>query len=357
MTERHGTKRFMKAAALLTALLCLLACLPASAEEESEAPFAPACSLHVLEGMQGMPVAAEELKAYFTCEEPFTVRWLEEPDWNRSGYQAAALLLENGAGRSFVQPVAVLLMPDQEPPVLFGVKKIYAYTDEPVPYLDGVWAVDNADGAPVITVDDSAVVPTAPGKYPVVYTAADRSGNSVSQKTEVMLLVPRYSLEYVYSLADGVLAEITVPEMTKTEMLRAVFDWCRGTIHYGYGAGTADWRRAAVQGFTKHAGDCFGYYACARAMLDRIGIDYISVYRLGGTTLHFWLLVDVGTGWYHFDPTPARHKLDCFMWTDEQCLVKPRFWRYDHTLFPDTATEPFDYDAQVEKERAEAAGA
>lgn len=347
---------------LLTALLAALLCAAVSAEAEEQdggaadptarGGFAPVCRLHVPETLWGIPIPAETLRGYIEYEGALALCYLKEPDWEKNGYQAAALLLENEAGQRYVQPFAVLVRADTEPPVLYGVHKLYGYIDEPVPYLAGVWATDNADGAPVITVDDSAVHADRVGKYRIVYTAADQSGNRVTAATEVMLLSSRYTADYVHELADEVLGEITVPGMTRTEKLRAVYDWCKNTIHYGYGAGDRDWRKAAVQGFAKHAGDCFGYYSCARALLDEIGVEYISLYRLGGTTRHYWLLVNVGTGWYHFDATPAQHKLDCFMWTDGQCRVKPRFWKYDHTLFPDTATEPFDYEAQVAQERA-----
>lgn len=319
-------------------------------------PFLPVCSLRTLESYQGMPVAAESFREYVECEEPFTLRYLKEPDWNRFGVQGTVLLITNGAGQSYAHPLVFILVRDEEPPKLYGVHKIKAYIDETVVYKDGVWAEDNADSAPVITVDTSRVNTHSAGTYRIVYTATDYSGNSTSVRSEIVLMEPKYTQEYVYELADALLEKITTPEMTKTEKLRAVFNWGRNNIKYGYGVGKKDWRRAAVLGFTKGTGDCFVFYACTRALLDRIGVEYISIERLGSRTHHYWVLVNMGTGWYHFDTTVAnKHKHKCFMWTDEQCQVKPYFWRYDHSLYPEVATEPFDYDAQVAKERAEMA--
>ena len=89
-----------------------------------------------------------------------------------------------------------------------------------------------------------------------------------------------------------------------------------------------------------------------RALLDELSVEYMSVKRLGGRTQHFWVIVNIGTGWYHFDPTLApRHKHKCFMWTNEQCKVKPYFWRYEQSKYPDIATERFNYDEVVRMER------
>ena len=79
----------------------------------------------------------------------------------------------------------------------------------------------------------------------------------------------------------------------------------------------------------------------------------MSVTRKGGRTRHFWVIVNIGTGWYHFDPTIApHHKHKCFMWTNKQCQVKSYFWRYEKESFPEIATENFDYNAIVEAERS-----
>ena len=82
----------------------------------------------------------------------------------------------------------------------------------------------------------------------------------------------------------------------------------------------SDWRKEAVNGLQRGVGDCFTYYATLRALLDETDIPYMSVTRKGGATRHYWLLVNVGTGWYHLDAnnnTVAHWR--CFMWTNAQC--------------------------------------
>jgi hypothetical protein len=62
---------------------------------------------------------------------------------------------------------------------------------------------------------------------------------------------------------------------------------------------------------------------------------------------HYWLMVDLGSGWYHFDPLnsgPSR-KFECFMLTTEEVLdLYPFFWKYDHKVYPETATKRFVRD-------------
>jgi hypothetical protein len=84
-------------------------------------------------------------------------------------------------------------------------------------------------------------------------------------------------------------------------------------------------------------------------------IPYLSVERVktyARRTRHYWVHVDLGTGWYCFDPTwTPKHRFNCFMWTKAQCDTCRLYWYYKEDEYPPLATEPFDYDAVVEMER------
>ena len=78
----------------------------------------------------------------------------------------------------------------------------------------------------------------------------------------------------------------------------------------------------------------------------------MSLTRRGSSTRHYWVIVNIGTGWYHFDPLVTHiHRHRCFMWTNQQCKVKAYFWRFYEENYPPIATEPFGYDAVVQMER------
>ena len=100
-----------------------------------------------------------------------------------------------------------------------------------------------------------------------------------------------------------------------------------------------------------HRGDCYNYFALTKVMLDLSGIDNIPVERYKGKTTHFWLLVNIGTGWYHFDTSPqsGENAFRCFMKTDAQVTkyAKNRtdgrkdYYRIDKTKYPALATEKY----------------
>ena len=152
--------------------------------------------------------------------------------------------------------------------------------------------------------------------------------------------------------------EITTPDMDDAEKLKAIFDFVQARNVYANGVNSnyTDWRKAAYDGYTQRTGDCFNIYSLTRALLDETDIRYLSVERLKSATWrtrHYWVLVDLGTGWYIFDPTwTPRHQVQCFMWTKEQCSVVRLYWNYREEEYPPLATEPFDYDAVVESERS-----
>lgn len=282
---------------------------------------------------------------------PVHLSWITEPDWSKPGEQPVRVKAEDTQGNAVEIDETVVLSEDTEPPVLYGVLNRTAYVGEPIAYLAEVYAEDAVDGRTKVTVD-SKVETDKPGTYEVTYTTEDLSGNRTSATCRFKLIASTVSDEEVRALAQSVLGEIITDDMVTAEKLRAVFDYTRGHVHYVGNSDKSDWRKEAVRGIKTGRGDCFTFYAVSRALLDELGIEYMSVTRLGGRTQHFWTIVNIGTGWYHFDTTIApRHKHKCFMWTNEQCRVKPYFWRYDHSKYPEIATERFDYDEVVRMER------
>ncbi len=282
---------------------------------------------------------------------PVQMTWLTEPDWNAAGEQPVRVRAEDASGNVTECDGTVVLAEDTEPPEIYGVVNRTAYVSEPIAYLAEVYAEDAVDGRVKVTVD-SDVIPDQAGKYKVTFTAEDLSGNRTSASCEYKLVAPTVSEEDVKKLAQDVLKEITADDMVTAEKLKAVFDYTRSHVRYVGTSDKTDWRKEAARGFKTGKGDCFTFYAVTRAFLDELGIEYMSLTRLGGRTRHFWVIVNIGTGWYHFDPTLApQHKHKCFMWTNEQCKIKSYFWRYDHSKYPEIATEKFDYDEIVRLER------
>ncbi len=283
-----------------------------------------------------------------------TVVTTAEPiDWQREGVQSVTLRATDRGGNTSEASIELTLAHDTEAPVLYGVINRNCYVGEAVAYFAEVFAIDNLDETVNVEVDNSAVDLNRAGTYEVTYSVTDSDGNTSSETCRFKFVAATVTDEEVQALADEVLEGILTEGMTKTEQLEAIYNYVRGHVHYINASDKIDWRKEAVRGIRTGKGDCFTFYSVTRALLDRIDVDYMSLTRKGGRTRHFWVIVNVGTGWYHFDPTYAsHHKHRCFMWTNKQCKVKPYFWRYEESDYPPIATEPFDKNAVIAAERA-----
>ncbi len=149
--------------------------------------------------------------------------------------------------------------------------------------------------------------------------------------------------EKVASVLDGIIED----GMTDLEKCEAVYDYTWHKIGYTGDSDKSDWEMGAYVGLTAKRGDCFTYYAVARAMLSYLGIPNLTVTRDGGISDHYWLLVDFGYGWYHFDSTPRSSKMppfDSFMFTDAgaadytEATGEREYYKFDDTDLPERAT-------------------
>ena len=142
---------------------------------------------------------------------------------------------------------------------------------------------------------------------------------------------------------DKVLDRILKDDMTLEQQAYAIFDYVYSNVLYTGDSDKTDWKAEAYRGLTKGVGDCFTFYATTYALLQKIDCQVLSVERLNGRTQHFWCLVNLGTGWYHFDAcNVGPEHLRCFMKTSEE-LVKysVQYWRFDTSLYPQVETRPY----------------
>ena len=275
----------------------------------------------------------------------------QAPDQDSDQPQTFSVQAVDAAGNETIAAFPLTLAVDDTPPVLYGVVNRSGYVNEPIAYLAEAYAEDDVDGRVDMTVE-SGVILSRKGKYTVTYTATDKSGNTVSKSCIYTLVEPSVTDEQVRQMAQTILSEIITPDMVTAEKLKAVFDYVRGRVHYTGSSNKNDWRQEAVRGYEARRGDCFTVYSLTRALLDELQVPYMSVTRKSTTSRHYWVIVNIGTGWYHFDPlVTSIHKHRCFMWTNQQCKVKSYFWRFHEENFPAIATEPFDYNAVVQMER------
>ena len=291
------------------------------------------------------PLTADKLVAdAYDCTGT-TCTYVAEPDWAQSEAQLISVVVTDAAGNTTEVTSTLTLQPDTEAPSLYGVMDRYCYIGQAVAYFAEVFAEDNCDEEVTIDVDKSQVNIYAAGTYPVSYTATDSSGNSVTLSCEFTFIEETITDEQLNAVADEVLAEITTSDMSIGYKAYAIYKYVFTHIRYNGVSNKTDWKYEAYRGITEGRGDCFTFYATAKCLLERIGAQTMCVERHGGnrTTHHYWLLVNLGTGWYHFDAiNVGPRNYECFMRTDAELHARgANFWSFDRSLYPPTPTESY----------------
>lgn len=303
-----------------------------------------------------IPPAAEPLNQTFWSDELFAaadfvtavddvtavqIAFVEDPDLTQAGEQEVLIRLTDQGQNETIITAQLHLLIDTEPPVIEGVKDQAVFTGSTIMYSQGVAVTDNRDPNIQLEIDNSKVNLREEGVYPVVYSAADQAGNRTSQT--VMITVVEYvpgSIDpnELNELADQILADLVSIEMTEREQAEAIYWWTKGHIRYVNESDKSSWLNAAYQGINDAYGDCFNYFAAAKILLTRAGIENVDVLKTGGG--HYWNMINLGDGWYHFDTTPRKDGGEFFMLTDAELQAyadahnESHIW--DRDLYPAT---------------------
>lgn len=238
---------------------------------------------------------------------------------------------------------------DTTPPVIMGVNKLSVFMGSTIAYRSGILVTDETDPAPKLSVDSFQVNLSAPGTYPLYYTATDSAGNSCTVETTVTVAqAPDTYVDeaIIKETADKILSEILTDGMTKEEQVNAIYDYIEKKCIYIANFDKSDYMQAAYLMMTDNRGDCFGFYAVSRLFFERLGLENLSVTRKPNdvrTTSHYWNMVslDGGETWYHFDSTPH------LTYPTRTCLITdadleafnelmPNYYYYDQGSFPRT---------------------
>lgn len=280
-----------------------------------------------------------------------SVSFGEEPDFAKVGQQDVVIHLTDTSGNVGVVTAKLTVVADTTFPVFSEMEELKVNLGQSVSYRKNVTATDDRDGEIAFRIDSSAVNLEEEGTYTIVYTATDSSGNTttVERKIHVMSTLV-VNQELVDEMAKEILAKILTEDMTPHEKIKKIYNHVRYNMSYSHSTET-EIPEAAYKAMTKRRGDCYNYFAYAKVLLDNAGIDNIPVERYGGKTSHFWLLVNVGTGWYHYDTTPQSEEdpFRCFMKTDEQVKAYARrrsdgrrdYYDIDYSKYPELATEKY----------------
>lgn len=285
-----------------------------------------------------MPLGTEDFTVSVEDATEVNIAFKEEPDLSHIGAQDLEIVYTDGGNNEIVKQVKLTLIEDTEAPVIEGAVDLKAFIGDSVTYRKNVSVTDNCLEGLLMTVDTTAVNLNEEGVYPVTYNAKDLAGN-VTSVTVNLTVTPRvYDINEVYAAADSVLARIITPEMSQLEQVRAIFDYIRSHVSYINHSEKDDWVRGAYEGLMYGKGDCFVYACMSKVLLTRAGIANIDIVKIPARTSHYWNLVNVGDGWYHFDTTPRKDHPVIFMWTEAQMMEYSgkhnNSHNYDHSLYP-----------------------
>lgn len=267
-------------------------------------------------------------------------------DTETLGDYPVTITVTDEGGNQTETAMIVSVIADQEPPVLQGITDKQFFAGETISYMEGISAQDAVDGVCQVQVDHQAVNEGQEGSYEVIYTAKDQSGNESSQTAVFTITKISADEEALNQRADEVLKEITDDTMSLSRKAYAVYSYAYSNIAYTGTSDKSDWMAEAYRGLNEGNGDCFTYFAVCKILLQRLGIDTMDVQRTGGTSEHYWLMVNLGTGWYHFDATRRKVYFDGFMARDEDvqaytAKVGDHYYDFDHSAYPATPTEKF----------------
>lgn len=305
----------------------------------------------------GMKPSAEFLIKNVRDVGKVTAAFQHEPDWNKGGKVTVNVVITDAAGNSSVVPVELTIHTDVVPPVIEGAMDRVFYVGDSIVYTGAyedhlgnqypeVTAYDT-ESAVTFTVNRDKVDTSKSGVYPVIYSAVDAVGNITNVEVKFTLLdkpVATVEPKVVYDLARKILDEITTEDMTDMEVAFAIYRWTSYNIGYVNSSDKTSWIDAAYQAFTQYCGDCYNYFAAAKALYEVAGIENVDVVKSDTShSSHYWSLINLGEGWYHVDCTPRINPGQFFMNTDAELeaysSANHNSHIFDGSLYPDRATE------------------
>ncbi len=221
------------------------------------------------------------------------------------GEQEVTVIATDAAGNSTQKSAKLTMVEDNEPPVIEGTNDLLVIAGKSVSYRSNVFVTDNVDEDVELQVITDGVDLNTPGEYKVTYVAEDSAGNRAEKSVKLTVTEMTYTFDDVNQLAQQVARGIITPSMTEQQKLRAIYNWIRSNISFNNDADKSSWLQAAYQGLTYHKGDCYVFASVSKALLTCAGIQNRDIEMIPqGDYRHYWNLVNIGEGWYHFDTTP-----------------------------------------------------
>ena len=256
-------------------------------------------------------------------EETYIISDVESIDYSVPGETDIEVMYQGT-----VYPAKICIMDDQAP-VFSLAENFTSFLGESIKYKQHVTVTDNS-GAVDLEIDTSQVDVNKEGSYKVNYKAKDAAGNTAEASATITIVKKTVNEEELYNRVDAILAEILNDSMSQREKALEIFAYIRNNYVFVDFSDKSDYAKAALDMMNSAQGDCYSYFAIAKAMLTRAGIKNMDIETHTDTQEHYWNLVDIddGHGWYHFDSSPHILPVAVFLYTTED-LQEANDGRYD----------------------------
>ncbi len=225
------------------------------------------------------------------------------PDMTSEEVQTVVLTFTDMGGNTTTKKASLHLGIDTTAPVLSGIYDRTVTVGKAVTYKDGVTAEDDFDGSVEVQVDSSLVNIRAAGSYTVTFSATDAAGNTATQEAVYTFVESEYDSDVIDKMVDDVLDQIITDDMTQYDQAYAIYKYTYEHIAYIGVSFKADDLQTIYKGIVEGSGDCYSYAYISQVMMNKLGIPNVMVHRDSreGETNHYWLIINVGDGWYYYD--------------------------------------------------------
>lgn len=148
--------------------------------------------------------------------------------------------------------------------------------------------------------------------------------------------------EKLNELCDLIIKAVVKDDMTDVEKAYAVYTWVDKNLKYKGQDNYEQWQDAAYDSLSNYSGDCLGYYAATRALLQRMGFE--TMQACSEDESHCWVMAKIGDFWWHLDNTPGWGG-ERFMLTTDELLD---FEYIDNEKYPDGLKYDFNPEGYPE---------
>ncbi len=305
---------------------------------------APEVTTRQVEMWLNHPMEAEEFIE--TVNDYSTIvdcKYISEPDWSVPGEQQVSFSVSDEKGNVAECTAALMLLEDMEAPIV-SASNMDVTIGDVISYKNAVNYFDNASPLEELNlqVDNTKVNLNQIGSYDVTYTVTDFVGNSTSvvAKVNVVEVKPLWNEEELLKeKALSVLAELLQDNMTDYEKAEAIYNWVNKNIRFINFSEKDNYARGAYEGMFLKEGDCFVYAATSKYLLTLAGIQNLDIKKSSTNPVHYWNLVYINDGWYHFDACPNRAGVKLFLYTDADLeafsISQGDSHVYDKSLYPE----------------------